>query len=108
MLNKTDKCFLITLVMSIISTTLPIILIGTLIGLNIKFLPEIIFSCAVINYIFILPILFVIQIITFIIKIIAKNKSPKDWLIILANTISVLLLSLFLILLVAIIMDPLI
>ena len=90
MLNRTDKCFLITIVMLIFSIIFPVVLIFTLIAHNIEFLFEIIFVCAVINYILIVPILFIIQIITFIIKVIAKNKCKKDWLIIILNLISIL------------------
>ena len=90
MLNKTDKCFLITLVMLVVNIIFPVILIFTLVGHNIDFLFEIIFTCAVINYIFIVPILFIIQIITFILKVFSKNKYRKDWLIILFNLLSIL------------------
>lgn len=91
MLNKIDKCFFITTVMLIFSIIFPVILIYTLVGHNIQFLFEIIFVCTVINYIFIVPILFITLIITFIMKIIAKNKCKKDWLIILFNLIAILL-----------------
>lgn len=90
MLNKVDKCFLITLAMLCVSIIFPVILIFTLVGHNILFLFEIIFTCTVINYIFIVPILFVTQIITFIIKVFSKNKCTKDWLIILFNLFSLL------------------
>ena len=83
--------FLITLVMLFISIIFPVILIYTPVGHNIQFLFEIIFVCTVINYIFIVPILFITLIITFIMKIIAKNKCKKDWLIILFNLIAILL-----------------
>ena len=82
--------FFITIVMLIFSIIFPVILIYTLVGHNIQFLFEIIFVCTVINYIFIVPILFITLIITFIMKIIAKNKCKKDWLIILFNLITIL------------------
>lgn len=90
MLNKVDKCFLITIAVLIISLVLPILLIVILLNLNIECLFEIIFVCTVINYIFIVPILYIILIITFIMKVIAKNKHKKDWLIILFNLITIL------------------
>lgn len=71
--------------MLIFSIMFPVILIFTLVAHDIKFLFEIIFVCALINYILIVPILFIILIITFIMKVIAKNKCKKDWLIILLN-----------------------
>jgi len=91
MFNRVDKCFFITTFIQIFSIIFPVILIFTLIAHDIKFLFEIIFVCTVINYIFIVPILYIIQIITFIMKIIAKNKHKKDWLIILFNLIAILL-----------------
>ena len=90
MLNKVDKCFLITIAVLIISLVLPILLIVILLNLNIECLFEIIFVCTVINYIFIVPILYIILIITFIMKVMAKNKHKKDWLIILFNLITIL------------------
>ena len=90
MLNKVDKCFFITTIMLLFSIIFPVILIFTLIAHDIKFLFEIIFICAVINYILIVPILFIILIITFVMKVIAKNKCKKDWLIILFNLITIL------------------
>lgn len=98
MLNKIDKCFLITTIMLIFSIIFPVILIFTLIAYDIKFLFDIIFVCAVINYILIVPILFIILIITFIIKVITKNKCKKDWLIILLNLLSIILFSFILLL----------
>ena len=91
MFNRVDKCFLITIAVLIISLVLPILLIVILLNLNIECLFEIIFVCTVINYIFIVPILYIILIITFIMKVIAKNKHKKDWLIILFNLITILL-----------------
>ena len=93
MFNRVDKCFFITTVMLIFSIIFPVILIYTLVVHNIQFLFEIIFVCTVINYIFIVPILFITLIITFIMKIIAKNKCKKDWLIILLNLFSLLFFS---------------
>lgn len=90
-LNRTDKCFFITIIMLIFSIIFPVILIYTLVGHNIQFLFEIILVCTVINYIFIVPILFITLIITFIMKVIARNKHKKDWLIILFNLITILL-----------------
>lgn len=91
MFNRVDKCFFITTFMLIFSIIFPVILIFTLIARDIKFFFEIIFVCTVINYIFIVPILYIILIITFIIKVMAKNKHKKDWLIILSNLITILL-----------------
>lgn len=90
MLNKIDKCLFITTIMLIFSIIFPVILIFTLIAHDIRFLFEIIFVCAFINYILIVPILFIILIITFVMKVIAKNKCKNDWLIILFNLIAIL------------------
>jgi len=92
MLNKIDKCFLITFIMLVVNTLLPVILIFTFVAHNLDFLFEIIFSCAVINYIFIVPILFAIQLIILIIKVLEKKKHKKDWLVIIFNLITVLFL----------------
>jgi hypothetical protein len=78
MFNRVDKCFFITTFMLIFSIIFPVILIFTLIARDIKFFFEIIFVFTVINYIFIVPILYIILIITFIMKVIAKNKHKKD------------------------------
>ena len=96
MLNKTDKCFLISLIILILALVLPMALIYFLVDLSLKFnfdlpiIPELLFILSAINYIFIVPILILMQIITFMIKIFSKNKCKKDWLIIIFNFITTL------------------
>jgi len=90
MLDKTDKCFLISLIIVIASVVSTILLIIVSIEYNIEFLFLIVFMFFVVNYIFLFPIFLITQIITFIIKIFSKNKCKKDWLIILSNLISIL------------------
>lgn len=90
MLNKIDKWFIISLIILIVSFVLPILLVFTLVRFDIKYLFEILFIIFVINYFIFIPILFFTQIITFIVKIIAKNKCKKDWIIILSNFMSIL------------------
>ncbi len=70
--------------------TLPILAIITLIKYDIEILFSMFFVTSVFNYLIIVPILFITQIITFIIKISTKNKYKKDWIIILFNIISIL------------------
>ena len=103
MLNKIDKCFLISLVALILALVLPVVLIYFLAALSLKFnfeIPNIseiivgiVFAFLIINYTLIVPILLFTQIITFIIKIFSKNKCKKDWLIIIFNFIAVLFFS---------------
>lgn len=90
MLNKIDKCFLLSLIMLTLCFTLPILVIITLIKYDLEFLFSIVFITSVFNYLIIVPVLFITQIITFIIKISTKNKYKKDWMIILSNIISIL------------------
>ena len=100
MLNKTDKCFLISLITLILASVLPIVLMSLIIVLSFKFnfeIPNIsdiiigiLFVLFIINYTLVIPILLFTQIITFIIKIFSKNKCKKDWLIIIFNFITVL------------------
>jgi len=103
MLNKTDKCFLISLITLILASVLPIVLMSLIIVLSFKFnfeIPNIsdiiigiLFVLFIINYTLVIPILLFTQIITFIIKIFSKNKCKKDWLIIIFNFITVLFFS---------------
>ena len=100
MLNKIDKYFLISLIILIIASVLPIVLMSLLTALSFKFnfvIPNIsdiiigiVFAFLIINYTIVIPILLCTQIITFIIKIFSKNKNKKDWLIIIFNFITVL------------------
>ena len=100
MLNKVDKCFLISLIILILASVLPIVLSCLLSVLSFKFnfeIPNIsdvivgiVFAFLIINYTLVIPILLFMQIITFIIKILSKNKCKKDWLIIIFNFITVL------------------
>ena len=94
MLNKTDKYFLISLIMLVVAFVLPVLLIFFVINLSFKFnfeipiIPEISFILGFISYSIIIPLLIITQIITFIIKIFSKNKNIKDWIIILFNLIT--------------------
>ena len=96
MLNKTDKYFLISLIILIVTLIVPVTLIVTLLFLSVDFkfeipiIPEILFVFSAIHYIFIVPILIITQIITFIVKVFSKNKNKKDWIIILLNFVTIL------------------
>lgn len=90
MFNKIDKCFLLSLIMLTLCFTLPILVIITLIKYDIEFLFSMFFVTSVFNYLIIVPVLFITQIITFIIKISTKNKYKKDWIIIVFNFMSIL------------------
>lgn len=95
-INKTDKYFFISLIILIAALVVPVTLVFTLVSLSVDFkfeipvIPEILFVLSAINYIFIVPILIITQIITFIIKIFSKNKNTKDWIIILLNFFTML------------------
>ena len=90
MLNKIDKCFLLSLIMLTLCFILPILVIITLIKYDLEFLFSMFFVTSVFNYLIIVPVLFITQIITFIIKVSTKNKYKKDWIIILFNFMSIL------------------
>ncbi len=96
-LNKTDKYFFISLITLILALVVPVMLICAFISLSFKFGFEapimfgILFILCALTYILGIPILLITQIITLVIKIFSKNKSIKDWIIILFNLISILI-----------------
>ena len=88
--NKTDKIFILSLIILIISIFLPILLIFTAIELNIENLSEAFFIFAVINYLLVVPICLITQIVTLFVKIFSKNRKMKDLLIILFNLVTLI------------------
>ncbi len=96
MLNKTDKYVLISLITLIVALVVPMTLlvissyIDFELGFEIPIINEILFIFCAMNYIFIVPILVITQIISFLIKLFSKNKNKKDWIIILLSFITIL------------------
>ena len=93
MSDKSDKYFIISLILLMVSFICPIILIYLLVKYNFEILFAIVFASSVFNYLIIVPILFVTLIIIFIIKIIKKNKKQNDWILLFIYLITMLLLS---------------
>lgn len=107
MLNKIDKCFLITAVIMLILITLSFVTFVIFANFEFNVSIEIFFGFIVILTIFILPISIIIQIITFVIKIFDKNKNKKDWTIILINFAAIFIFSIILFMLYAATTNPL-
>ena len=105
--NKTDKIFILSLIILIISIFLPILLIFTAIELNIENLSEAFFIFAVINYLLVVPICLITQIIILFVKIFSKNKKLKDYIIILTNISSIIILGIIWLMLISPIINPL-
>ncbi len=84
-LDKIDKVFLITVILLILPFLLFCVLFDFFSKFEIYLLTETLFILFAINFIFVVPLCFIAQIITFIIKLFAKNKNKKDWFILLLN-----------------------
>ena len=93
MLNKVDKCFIISsAIMAILAMLL--LLVSVLCMLfNFKTFLVITFGAIFVITCLLMPICVVTQVITFFIKLFSKNKNKKDWIFILINFASVLFLS---------------
>ena len=93
MLNKVDKCFIISsAIMAILAMLL--LLVSVLCMLfNFKTFLVITFGAIFVITCLLMPICVVTQVITFFIKLFSKNKNKKDWIIILINFASAIFLS---------------
>lgn len=107
MLNKTDKCFFITSTSIFALLMLSFVAALVFAGLNANKALELIFGFVVIITFVLLPISIVIQSFTLIIKVFAKDKIKKDWIIILINLISIFIFSLILLMLYVATTNPL-
>lgn len=100
MLNKIDKTFIISAIIFIVSLFVPIIYWCFLFNLE-KIIPNIVETrffiflvlLFVICYLLFIPISYITQFVTFILKLFSKNKHKKDWIIILINLILILIFS---------------
>lgn len=92
-LNKIDKCVILTIIVMLFAIVFPLSLLLFSLKYNVELLFEILFFLMIFVFLFVLPICLIIQIITFIKKIFANNKLRKDWIIILINFISLILFS---------------
>ncbi len=92
LLNKTDKCFVISSIMCFSLLALILILLFCYIFFKINPLLQIILPLTFAMAVLILPINLILLIITLFIKAFSKNKSMKDSIIIFFNTISIFIL----------------
>lgn len=95
MLNKTDKTFIVSAIVFIASLLVPILSIITsdLIPAESYRYLYFTFVLSLILYLVFIPISYIIQIITLILKLLAKNKNKKDWIIISTNFCFILIFS---------------
>jgi len=91
MFNRVDKCFFISLIIMFFAIISPFVLIFCE-SFHLGKLLEILLDFMVVFCVFALPIVLIIQIITFIMKIFSKNKHKKDWIILGFNCISIITL----------------
>lgn len=94
MLNKIDNFFIITAISAIISGILSFVFLTTsfiffLHDENLHLLITSIFFYLSILFFIILIIGILVLITTFIFKILTKNKSKKDWLILISNLFAI-------------------
>lgn len=106
-LNKIDKCFLISAILILVLLALSFLATLIFSILNAEIFLIIIFGFVVLITFLLLPISILIQIITLLIKIFSKDKTKKDWLIILINLISIFVFCLVLLMLYAAAANPL-
>ena len=107
MLNKTDKWFFITSISIFALLMLSFVAALVFAGLNANTALELVFGFVVIITFVLLPISIVIQSFTLIIKVFAKDKTKKDWIVILINLISIFIFSLILLMLYVATTNPL-
>ena len=92
MLNKTDKTFIVSAIVFIASLLVPILLLIILPTESYRYL-YFVFVLFLILYLIVIPISYIIQVITLALKLLAKNKSKKDWIITSINFCFVLIFS---------------
>ena len=93
MLNKVDKCFIISSAIMVILAILLLLVSVLCMLFNFKTFLVITFGAIFVVTCLLVPICVVTQVITFFIKLFSKNKNKKDWIIILINFASAIFLS---------------
>lgn len=99
MLNKIDKLFIVSSVITVISMLIPILIMNTATFLDIEnSIVDVLIGCTlfcgIILWLIIIPICYLIQIVTLILKIFARNKTIKDCIIIAINILTLILFGL--------------
>lgn len=107
MFNRVDKCFFISTIVILILLVVSFLLIATIPLYENNVFLEMLLSISVLITILLIPISIVEYIIIFLIKIFSKNKIIKDWIIILADFISIIILCTILYVLFIAISNPL-
>ena len=108
MLNRINKCFLISLIVMLISLTIIFLLTMEISNIKVNnFFEESSYVISTIVF-FVLPSCIITQIVTLIIKIFSKNKNKNEWITVFINFVSILLFGLISILLIAPFINPLI
>ena len=107
MLNKTDKCFIISSIVSFGLLALILIFLFCYIFFKIETLLQIILPLTFAMAVLILPINLILQIITLFTKVFSKIKSMKDSIIIFFNIISIFILGITWLVFAAPIINPL-
>ena len=107
MFNRVDKCFFISTIVILILLVVSFLLIATIPLYENNVFWEMLFGTPILITIILIPISIVEYIIIFLIKIFSKNKTKKDWIIILADFISIIILCTILYVLFIAISNPL-
>ena len=93
MLNKVDKCFIVSsAIMAILAILLLLVSVFCML-FNFKTFLVITFGAIFVITCLLMPICVVTQIITLFIKLFSKNKNKKDWIFILINFVFIILYS---------------
>lgn len=92
MFNRVDKCFFISTIVILILLVVSFLLIATIPLYENNVFFEMLLGTPILITIFLIPISIVVHIIIFLIKIFSKNKIQKDWIIILADFILIIIL----------------
>ena len=92
MFNRVDKCFFISTIVILILLVVSFLLIATIPLYENNVFLEMLFGTPILITILLIPISIVEYIIIFLIKIFSKNKIQKDWIIILADFILIIIL----------------
>ena len=92
MFNRVDKCFFISTIIILILLVVSFLLIAMFSLYENNVFLEMLLSTSVLITILLIPISIVENIIIFLIKIFSKNKTKKDWIIILADFTLIIIL----------------
>lgn len=92
MFSRVDKCFFISTIVILILLVVSFLLIAMILLYENNVFFEMLLGTSVLITILFIPISIVENIIIFLIKIFSKNKTKKDWIIILADFILIIIL----------------